>query len=134
MKQKRIATPDDVIQTHKTKPWLPGFAYVLLRPLRKVKKAYLGRRVAVHLRRGGMEIWRKPTKAFWLAHARASHPKGKEGYRGHGCSVDVHTSYLTKTGKNAEFMYGWVNQEGQFRVEDRESFRRECAWWAKYYS
>ena len=121
--QPRLSDADRCILIHeRAKPWIRGFRRVLIRPLRKVKREWLGRPVVI---RG--QTWHVPTRAFWQVHCKASHDGGA------GCNVEVHTAFLTTTGKNAEFEYGYQTYQGTVVVEQRADFEKECVWWGQFF-
>lgn len=109
---------------HMKKPWIPGQDAVILAPLRTGLGKFFRQVVA---RRYG-QIWYFPSATWWLAHARASHPPD-----GSGCNARVHADFLTKDGKNAEFLYGAFMIDGSIRVLEGEDFAVECAWWEKHF-
>lgn len=106
------------IVLHRTKPWVPNFKRVLIRPLRKVNEAWLGQEVDI-----GGKVWNLPTDAFWEVHCNASHEGGA------GCDVDIHTSFLTSDGSNAEFEYASELDNGEVQIQTEKEFNEECDFW-----
>lgn len=110
------------IAAHLKKPWIPGFEGTLICPLRRVKREWLGEKSGTHYapERCSEEFggWVKPTSEFWKVHCRASHSRN--------CDVNVHTRFLTDTGKDAEFLYGALHN-GQFTILEKKDFEKECA-------
>lgn len=127
-----MATLEQTIAAHKSKLWLGAdFDHVMILPLRKeVNKAWIGQpQLFLNPVTKTPTAWYAPTDAFWRVHAHASHPGPGDL---HGCSSKIHTAFLTATGKNAEFMYGYVRKsDGYLIVETEKDFEAECAWWAK---
>lgn len=130
-----MATLKETIELHKTKPWITDFKRVLIRPLRSVDKAWLGEKISFTQRRPGGETadWFVPTDAFWIVHANASHPVGKDDR--HHCDSRIHTAFLTSTGSKAEFSYGYERKsDGVLVVEDADDFAAECRWWDAFFA
>jgi hypothetical protein len=128
-----MATLEETIAIHKTKPWIKDFRGVLIRPLKPVNKEWLGPRITLVSKSGKTADWFAPTDAFWAVHAKASHPVGADDK--HHCSAKIHTAFLTETGSNAEFAYGYQRKsDGVLVVETTADFAAECAWWDSYFA
>ena len=121
--------PEDVkrsIFLHFTKPWIPGFKAIALAPAHDMsaedKRRWFGKALFKSLGK----TWYFPS-AFWLVtHAKASHPPD-----GAGCSPAIHTSFLSKGGKNYEFDYATLMKDGTAHLLGPADFAYECRWWAK---
>ena len=105
---------------HMSKPWIPGFLSVAIRPTGEGSKIYLGFEIG---KTDGSE-WYFPSKKWWVAHAKASHPPN-----GNGCSVATHVDFLTKEGATHEFDYATAYADGSLKILHPDDFEKECRWW-----
>lgn len=111
-----------MIQLHLSKPWVPGFFAVAIRPVERGLEEYLGFPIVRAL---GTD-WYFPSRVWWLAHARTSH-----GPDGSGCNPDVHTRFLSAEGTDHEFDYANILRNGSLVILDRRAFEQECAYWQR---
>lgn len=114
-----------MISCHMGKPWISGFWSVAIRPTGSGSKSYLDFRIG---ETGGAEgdAWYFPSRKWWIAHAKASHPPD-----GAGCDVDVHTKFLSSEGSVHEFDYATILLDGTMQILGRSDFAEECSWWTR---
>jgi hypothetical protein len=110
------------VTLHLEKPWISGYRGMALSPLRPNLDDFFQQ----PLFRTGRRIWFYPSTHWWIVHANASHPPG-----GAGCDAKIHAEFLTAQGKNAEFLYASILDDGSIRVLTPRDFQFECAWWAR---
>lgn len=108
---------------HLTKPWVPGFVSVMIRPLKPGRLEYLG--PVIFTDHAG-NPWYFPSAKWWMSHFRISHPPD-----GLGCDPQSHANFLTAGGKNAEFEYANLLEGGSSRILGPEDFMIECDWWSR---
>jgi hypothetical protein len=106
------------VHLHKTCPWIPNFKRVLIRYLTEVPWDFMAGNVVI-----GSTVYNIPSDAFWYAHVLTAHNGGP------GCSVPVHTAYLTEGGRIADFEYGVQLTDLTYRPYDQQDFEIECRWW-----
>ena len=111
-----------MILLHTQKPWIPDFLTSALSPLRGGLSPFFKE----ELFEIGGRHWFYPSTLWWKAHAKASHPPD-----GSGCDSLVHTAFLSREGKNAEFLYSAILRDGRIIVLGGEDFLVECAFWKK---
>jgi len=112
-----------MISAHMAKPWIPNFWSVALRPTGSGSKSYLDFPIG----RTDESTWYFPSKKWWLAHAKASHPP-----KGDGCDVAVHVDFLTSEGSTHEFDYATITTAGRLTILDPDDFEKECRWWRSH--
>lgn len=113
---------------HAVKPWIDGYMFTIIRPLRRGLEDYLGR--AVSKVKDEPITFYLPSTTWWLAHASTAHPPD-----GSGCDVDAHTDFLTVDGVNAkfEYMYAFTHDVVTYiGVLGRKDFEIECEWLADH--
>lgn len=109
-----------MVYLHLQKPWVPNFLAVAVAPLKPGLERFLKVEAFNH---GGL-TYRYPSREWWLAHARSSHPPD-----GAGCDAQAHADFLTAGGANAEFSYANVLKSGEVVVLGPPDFEEECAFW-----
>ncbi len=108
---------------HFTKPWIPNFWSVAIRAPKPGSESYFD--FPIGYADDGLP-WFFPSRQWWIAHAKASHPPD-----GMGCDVDVHTKFLSIEGDVHEFDYATILADGTMRVLGRSDFSEECTWWSR---
>jgi hypothetical protein len=112
-----------MISVHMAKPWIPDFWSVAIRPTGSGSKSYLDFEIG----RADETPWYFPSRKWWLAHAKASHPP-----EGKGCDVAVHVDFLTSEGKTHEFDYATITTDDRLTILHHDAFKKECRWWREY--
>ena len=115
---------EECVNLHKEKPWISNFRRVLIQPLRDVNPEWLGETVD----KNSNNLWYIPTDAFWNVHCNAAHGGGS------GCDAQIHASFLTSEGDNAEFRYANELNDGSMIILNAKEFNEECEWWAKNFN
>jgi hypothetical protein len=111
---------------HFEKPWIDGFWSVAIKyPSGSGDPSYLDFEIG----RADGSPWYFPSRQWWIAHARASHPPD-----GSGCDALVHTDFLSREGKTHEFDYATILLDRRLIVLGRHDFDDECAWWRRAFS
>ncbi len=114
-----------MVLAHLQKPWAPNFYTVVIRPAQfDTDPTFFDRPFGKALGAS----WYLPSLEWWKAHAHSSHPPN-----GLGCSVDVHTDFLSAEGTAHEFDYANVFQNGSLKILGRRDFSVECRWWGRYF-
>lgn len=113
-----------MVYLHLAYPWVQDFLAVAISPLRSGLDRFFKRQIFEH---GGL-MFHYPSREWWLAHARTSHPPD-----GAGCDPRAHFDFLTAEGANAEFVYAIVLKSGDVVVLGARDFEDECAFWASGY-
>lgn len=108
---------------HFEKPWIPNFWTVAIRSPKPGSESYFD--FPIGYAADGTP-WFFPSRQWWIAHAKASHPPD-----GMGCDVDVHTKFLSREGSVHEFDYATVLRDGTMLILGRADFVEECAWWKR---
>lgn len=109
-----------MIGVHLIKPWIPRFWSVAIRPTGGGSESYLDFEVG----RADETAWYFPSRKWWIAHAKASHPPD-----GTGCDVSVHVDFLTSEGATHEFDYATVTVDDRLAILTPDDFEKECRWW-----
>lgn len=112
-----------MINVHLTKPWIPDFWSVAIRASKPGSNGYVD--FPIGFAEDGTS-WFFPSRAWWLAHAQASHPP-----IGEGCDAEAHTKFLSSEGSVHEFDYATVSADGQLRILGRVDFVLECSFWTR---
>lgn len=111
---------------HFEKPWIPNFWSVAIRAPKPGSENQSYFDFPIGYADDGLP-WFFPSRQWWIAHAKASHPPD-----GMGCDVDVHTKFLSsEEGSVHEFDYATVLLDGTMHILGRSDFAEECAWWKK---
>lgn len=108
---------------HFEKPWIPNFWSVAIRAPKPGGERFFD--FPIGAADDGMP-WYFPSKEWWIAHAKASHPPD-----GMGCDVDVHTKFLSSAGSVHEFDYATILADGTMQILGRSGFADERAWWTR---
>ena len=112
-----------MIDVHMVKPWIDGFWSSAIRPAKPTTDPkFFGPAIAQDA--GGP--WFFPSRTWWVAHARTSHPP-----LGAGCDAAAHTDFLSADGSVHEFDYATILTNGCAKVLGRMDFDVECDWWGK---
>lgn len=115
-----------MISVHTVKPWIEGFWSVAIRsPSGTGDPSYLDFPIATDAR----GAWFFPSKTWWVAHAKVSHPPD-----GTGCDVGVHTKFLSSDGSVHEFDYATILVDGHAKILGHRDFVEECAWWSRAFA
>lgn len=118
-----------MINVHALKPWIPNFWSVAIRaPRTGSSESYFDFPIG---RAEDGTPWFFPSRQWWLAHAKASHPSPDGGLGGMGCDVDVHTKFLSSEGDVHEFDYATILTDGTMKVLGRADFAIECDFWKR---
>ena len=121
-----------MVNVHMTKPWIPNFWTVAIRspkpggestPPPTRDQSFFD--FPIGYADDGTP-WFFPSRDWWIAHAKASHP-----IDGMGCDVDVHTKFLSSEGSVHEFDYATVLTDGTMQILGRADFVDECRWWSR---
>jgi len=104
---------------HFEKPWIPNFWTVAIRAPKPGSESFFD--FPIGYADDGTP-WFFPSQAWWIAHAKASHPPD-----GMGCDVDVHTKFLSSEGSVHEFDYATILTDGTTQILGRADFVDECA-------
>lgn len=110
-----------MLNVHLEKPWIPGFWSVAIRAPKPGSAGYFD--FPVGLAEDGTS-WFFPARAWWLAHAQASHPPD-----GSGCDAEVHTKFLSSEGSIHEFDYATIFGDGTLKILGSADFAEECFFW-----
>lgn len=124
-----VALPISVrgsVNVHMTKPWIPNFWTVAIRALKPGSESFVD--FPIGYADDGTP-WFFPSRQWWVAHAKASHPPD-----GMGCDVDVHTKFLSSEGSVHEFDYATVLTDGMMQILGRADFVDECSWWSRAFA
>ena len=118
------------INVHMEKPWIPNFWTVAIRAAKPGSESTPSPTRAqsffdfpIGYAADGT-LWFFPSRNWWIAHAKASHPDG-------GCDVEVHTKFLSSEGSVHEFDYATVLTDGTMQILGRADFADECSWWSR---
>lgn len=127
-----LLTVRGTVNVHMTKPWIPKFLSVAIR----VPKPGGDRTPSPTRNQRFFDFpigyaedgtpWYFPSREWWIAHAKASHPPD-----GTGCDVDVHTKFLSSEGSVHEFDYATIFSDGTMQILGRGDFVDECLWWSR---
>jgi len=109
-----------MLALHASKPWVPGFLSVVIAPMGPGLEEYLGPEV---LNVQDISFY-YPSAAWWIAHARRSHPPF-----GGGCDLRAHQEFLSAEQRNPEFAYAHVTWSGEIYLLGDAEFEEECAFW-----
>lgn len=110
-----------MINVHLEKPWIPEFWSAAIRAPKLGSERYFD--FPIGFAEDGTS-WFFPSRLWWLAHAQASHPPD-----GSGCSVEIHTKFLSSEGAVHEFDYATVLKDGTLKILGAADFARECFFW-----
>lgn len=108
---------------HFEKPWIPKFWAVAIHASKPGSEKFFD--FPVGYADDGTP-WFFPSREWWIAHAKASHPPD-----GTGCDVDVHTKFLSSEGSVHEFDYASIFSDGTMQILGRGDFVDECSWWTR---
>jgi hypothetical protein len=111
------------INVHMEKAWIPNFWSVAIRAPKSGSDSYID--FPIGCADDGMP-WFFPSRQWWIAHAKASHPPD-----GMGCDVDVHTKFLSSEGSVHEFDYATILTDRTMQIIGRADFVDECSWWSR---
>ena len=111
------------VNVHFEKPWIPNFWTVALRAPKPGSESFFD--FPIGYADDGTP-WFFPSRQWWIAHAKASHPPD-----GMGCDVDVHTKFLSSEGSAHEFDYATILADGTMQILGRADFVDECSWWSR---
>ena len=111
------------INVHTEKPWIPSFWSVAIRAAKPGSETFFD--FPIGYADDGTP-WFFPSRQWWVAHAKASHPPD-----GMGCDVEMHTKFLSSEGSVHEFDYATIFTDGTMQILGRADFVDECAWWQR---
>lgn len=111
------------VNVHFEKPWISNFWSVAIRAPKLGSESYFD--FPIGYTSDGLP-WFFPSRQWWIAHAKASHPPN-----GRGCDVAVHTKFLSSEGSVHEFDYATVLRDGTMHILGRSDFAEECSWWKR---
>lgn len=112
-----------MINVHLEKAWIPNFWTVAIRAPKPGSEQFFD--FPLGYSEDGTS-WFFPSRQWWLAHAKASHPP-----EGVGCDVDVHTKFLSREGEIHEFDYATILIDGTLQILGRADFAVECDFWKR---
>ena len=114
------------VNVHFEKSWIPNFWTVAIRAPKPGSESFFD--FPIGYADDGTP-WFFPSRQWWIAHAKASHPPD-----GMGCDVDVHTKFLSSEGSVHEFDYATILTDKTMKILGRADFADECAWWSRAFA